>query len=122
MDVFNLLDADLAAEDDRSEGWHMRSASVTDVIGGARIGGSVYDLDEGQWTFPYHYHHGVEEWLVVVTGEPTLRTPAGERSLAPGDTVCFPSGSGRGARRSRSRTDPDARCTSRAVGGRLPGQ
>jgi uncharacterized cupin superfamily protein len=92
MEIFNLLGAELADEEERSEGWRMRSASVGDVIGGARIGGSVYELDEGQWTFPYHYHHGVEEWLVVITGEPTLRAPDGERPLAPGDTVCFPSG------------------------------
>jgi hypothetical protein len=25
------------------------------------FGASVYELPAGQWTFPYHYHHGVEE-------------------------------------------------------------
>jgi uncharacterized cupin superfamily protein len=43
---------------------------------------------------PYHYHHGVEEWLYVAAGAPTLRDPAGARVLAPGDLVCFPSGPG----------------------------
>ena len=33
-----------------------------------------------------------EEWLVVVTGEPTLRSPSGEQRLRPGDVVCFPAG------------------------------
>jgi uncharacterized cupin superfamily protein len=28
----------------------------------------------------------------VVAGSPTLRDPAGEHGLAPGDLVCFPSG------------------------------
>lgn len=28
----------------------------------------------------------------MVAGAPTLREPAGERVLAPGDVVCFPSG------------------------------
>src|SRR5262249_1095252 len=37
-------------------------------------------------------HHGVEEWLYVIAGEPVLRDPSGERSLTPGDLVCFPSG------------------------------
>jgi uncharacterized cupin superfamily protein len=92
VEIFNLLDAELADEEERSEGWRLRWASVSDVIGSARIGGSVYELDEGQWTFPYHYHHGVEEWLLVLAGEPTLRTPDGERQVKPGDTVCFPSG------------------------------
>ena len=42
--------------------------------------------------WPYHYHHGIEEWLYVIAGAPVLREPAGERTLAPGDLVCFPSG------------------------------
>ncbi len=58
------------------------------------LGASVYELPEGEWTFPYHYHHGVEEWLYVVAGAPTLRDVTAERALAPGDLVCFPSGPG----------------------------
>ena len=42
--------------------------------------------------WPYHYHHGIEEWLYVIAGAPVLREPAGERILTPGDLVCFPSG------------------------------
>ena len=42
--------------------------------------------------FPYHFHHGMEEWLLVVDGTPTLRTPDGERELRRGDVVCFPPG------------------------------
>jgi len=92
VQIFNLLTGALADGDDRQEGWRLRSARVGEAIGAGRIGGSVYSLDEGQRTFPYHYHHGVEEWLIVVAGEPTLRTPAGERQLSPGETVAFPSG------------------------------
>jgi uncharacterized cupin superfamily protein len=33
-----------------------------------------------------------EEWLICLSGEPLLRTPEGERRLAPGETVCFPAG------------------------------
>jgi uncharacterized cupin superfamily protein len=91
MEIFNLLEAELE-DGDRREGWLMRSASVGGVLGSARIGGSVYELSEGQQTFPYHYHHGVEEWLLVLAGEPTLRTPDGERGLVAGDLICFPSG------------------------------
>jgi uncharacterized cupin superfamily protein len=42
--------------------------------------------------WPYHYHHGIEEWLYVIAGAPVLREPAGERILTAGDLVCFPSG------------------------------
>ena len=39
---------------------------------------------------PYHYEHGEEEWLLVLAGTPSLRTPAGVERLAPWDLVCFP--------------------------------
>ena len=57
-----------------------------------QIGGCVYELPEGERTYPYHFHHGMEEWLVVLDGAPTLREPDGERVLRRGDVVCFPTG------------------------------
>jgi uncharacterized cupin superfamily protein len=33
-----------------------------------------------------------EEWLLVLVGHPTLRTPEGEFRLDPGDVTCFPTG------------------------------
>jgi uncharacterized cupin superfamily protein len=87
----NLLSAALDHESDRP-GYRCRSARVGERLGATRIGGSLYELDDGERTFPYHYHHGVEEWLLVVDGGPTLRTPAGERRLGVGDVVCFPTG------------------------------
>ena len=35
----------------------------------------------GERSFPYHFHHGMEEWLIVVAGTPALRGPDGERAL-----------------------------------------
>jgi len=61
-------------------------------LGAQRIGASVYQGEAGVPIWPYHYHHGIEEWLYVITGAPVLREPAGERTLTPGDLVCFPSG------------------------------
>lgn len=61
-------------------------------IAGERLGASLYELEPGERTFPYHYELGNDELLVVMTGRPTLRTPEGERELAPGDCVLFPSG------------------------------
>jgi uncharacterized cupin superfamily protein len=59
------------------------------VAAGEQLGGTVYDLAAGEKTFPYHYHHGIEEWLYVVSGTPTLRTPDGERQLREGDVAVF---------------------------------
>jgi uncharacterized cupin superfamily protein len=61
-------------------------------IGAEQLGASVYELDTGQSVCPYHYEYGVEEWLIVLEGTPTLRDPDGEHELAPGDLVCFPTG------------------------------
>jgi uncharacterized cupin superfamily protein len=91
VERFSLLDGDLDREGDRG-GYRRRSASVGERLGATQIGGSVYDLPEGESTFPYHFHHGVEEWLVVVAGTPRVRIPGGERALRPGDVMCFPSG------------------------------
>ena len=43
----------------------------------------------GQAICPYHFHWGDEEWLIVVSGTPTVRTPDGERTLDQGDVACF---------------------------------
>ena len=53
---------------------------------------SVYEIPAGQSICPYHYEYGEEEWLIVVAGRPTLRTPEGERDLEPGDVAFFPTG------------------------------
>ena len=92
MRRFNVLAGELAVEQDRSGYTSHSSRGVARDLGLRRLGASVYELPDGQWTFPYHYHHGVEEWLYVVAGTPTLRDPVGERVLAAGDVVCFPSG------------------------------
>src|SRR5438309_84349 len=68
------------------------------------MGMSVYELPPGQAIGPYHFEWTDEEWLIVLAGRPTLRTPEGERTLDPGDTVCFPAGPD-GAHHTRNDTD-----------------
>jgi uncharacterized cupin superfamily protein len=61
-------------------------------VAGENLGASVYALEPGERTFPYHYELGNDELLLVVEGQPTLREPTGERTLSPGDCVLFQSG------------------------------
>jgi len=68
----------------------------------------VIELPPGESTFPYHHELGNDELLVVVLGTPTLRTPDGERKLAPGDCVLFPSGP-EGAHKITNRSSGPAR-------------
>jgi uncharacterized cupin superfamily protein len=92
MQRFNVLTGELPVQRARSGyAWRGRGG-VARELGLQWFGASVYELPADQWTSPYHYHHGVEEWLYVAAGAPTLRDPAAERVLAPGDLVCFPSG------------------------------
>jgi uncharacterized cupin superfamily protein len=95
MEIFNLFhgEADVGPGGDEPPGYELtRAARVGGRIGAARLGMSIYDLPPGQAICPYHFEWTDEEWLIVIAGEPTLRTPDGERVVRPGDTVCFPAG------------------------------
>jgi uncharacterized cupin superfamily protein len=88
---FNLLapEFDLSSERD---GYQWRGAGVGAALGAEQIGARLYELEQGQRSHPYHFHHGIEEWLLVVAGSPVLRTSDGEQTLRPGDVCCFPAG------------------------------
>ena len=87
----NLKDVGLSQWEER-DGYRRRGVRVGDAIGSEQIGASLYELPGDERTFPYHFHHGVEEWLLVVDGTPTVRLPDGERTLRRGDVVCFAAG------------------------------
>ena len=87
----NLLTVVTEAWNEQS-GFGSRLARIGMSIGAERIGGSVYDLPPGESVCPFHFHYGVEEWLVVLEGRPTLRTPDGEQVLEPWDAASFPVG------------------------------
>ena len=52
----------------------------------------MYELPPGEAIGPYHYENPEEEWLLVLSGRPTLRHPEGEDERAPWDVVFFPRG------------------------------
>jgi uncharacterized cupin superfamily protein len=87
----NVLSVELDEALDEA-GFRHAATTVGARLGAQRIGASVYEAEAGVPIWPYHYHHGIEEWLYVIAGAPVLREPAGERVLTAGDLVCFPSG------------------------------
>ena len=89
--VFNLHGDEWDRTEDRP-GWRSKDAWVGARIGAELIGGSLYELEPGDRLYPYHTHHANEEWLLVVRGRPTLRTPDGKHDLREGDVVAFPRG------------------------------
>ena len=88
---FNVLAPELDDTSER-EGFRWRGAQVGQTAGAEEIGARLYELEDGQRSAPYHFHHGIEEWLIVVDGTPRVRTPLGERVLERGDVLCFPVG------------------------------
>ena len=60
--------------------------------GGKDLGASLYVLKPGATTGYYHFHHGIEEMLILIEGQPSLRTPQGQRKLDMGEVVHFKKG------------------------------
>lgn len=89
-------------------GYDRKFRFVGDQLGAKGMGGTVYELPPGQKSFPYHWHHGLEEMMVVLDGAPTLRTPEGEQTLRRGDAVSFPRGPG-GAHQVRNDSEAPVR-------------
>lgn len=59
---------------------------------GRPLAAAVWELPPGSDGMPYHFHHGTEEYLIVLSGRATLRTPEGERELVPGAVAHFSPG------------------------------
>ena len=91
MKTFNLNGDEWDGTRDR-EGWRIRAALVGQHIGGELIGATMSEVEPGNRLWPYHTHYLNEEWVIVLRGEPTLRTPEGEHVLKEGDVVCCPRG------------------------------
>ena len=89
MKVVNLADEERGEELEHGPFRHF-DRPLGPLLGAELLGCSLYDVPTGARNWPYHWHAGNEEWALVVSGRPTLRTPEGERELAPGDVVGFP--------------------------------
>jgi len=97
--------------------WNVELEAIADGVKGARLlerpegtrlVGAVWELDPGASSGPYHLHHATEELLLVLDGEPTLRSPDGEHRLSRGEVVHFPVGAA-GAHQVLNRSDAPAR-------------
>jgi uncharacterized cupin superfamily protein len=80
--------------------WETQLPEVWDGIYGRRLireegrplSGAVWELPPGSRGVDYHFHHGTEEFLIVLRGTATLRTPDGERKLVEGSVAHFSPG------------------------------
>jgi uncharacterized cupin superfamily protein len=107
VETVNVHGDDWDGANDR-DGWRSRHLSVGKRLGAQKLGATMYEIQPGQRTFPYHWHNAIEEMGIVLAGEPTLRDPAGERRLKAGDVVVFRRGQD-GAHQLRNDTDEPVR-------------
>ena len=73
-------------------GFRASRARVGKQAGAERLGASIWEVPAGEAAYPYHLHLGEEELVIVLTGRPSLRSPAGWRELDEGEIVSFPRG------------------------------
>ncbi len=90
------------------EGFRAGMYRLGTEVGAERTGATVYELPPGQLLCPYHYEYGEEEWVLVLSGRPFVRTPEGTEELKPMDVVFFKRGP-EGAHQVGNRTDEPAR-------------
>ncbi|HEX2087183.1 MAG TPA: cupin domain-containing protein [Solirubrobacteraceae bacterium] len=108
MHRVNLADPTFTYDDDDPEGFRSGMFRMGPRLGAQDTGTTLYELPPGQALCPYHYEYGEEEWLLVLEGRPTVRTPDGEEPADPLDVVFFPKGRD-GAHQVRNDTDTTVR-------------
>ena len=70
----------------------LKGSSVARAAGTTKVGATLYEIPPGKKNLPYHFHHAVEELIIVLSGRLSLRTSDGERELAVGEVVACPTG------------------------------
>jgi uncharacterized cupin superfamily protein len=90
------------------DGFRARRARLGHQLASERLGGSLWEVPPGEAAYPYHYHLVEEEMIVVLEGQPTLRTPGGWRELAQGEVCSFVRGEA-GAHQLVNRTERSVR-------------
>jgi uncharacterized cupin superfamily protein len=104
----NIADPELRWDEDDPDGFKAGMLRPGPDLGAKETGMSVYELPPGQAICPYHYEYGEDEWLLVLAGHPSVRTPDGTDELEPWDVVFFPKGPD-GAHQVRNDGDEPAR-------------
>lgn len=104
----SLSDPDFSHDPDDPEGYRACLFRMGPELGAEQTGMSLYELPPGQALCPYHYEYAEEEWLLVLSGRPSVRTPEGTEPLEPLDVLFFPRGP-EGAHQVRNDSDAPAR-------------
>lgn len=91
MKPSNVFRSEYEYDDADPEGYRCAVARVGQAAGGEALAVKAYEMPPGESLCPYHYEYE-EEWLLVLDGAVSVRTPEGEAELSRGDLVAFPPG------------------------------
>ncbi|MEA2419708.1 MAG: hypothetical protein QOE60_1914 [Thermoleophilaceae bacterium] len=108
MPRVSISDPEFTYDPDDADGFRAGMFRFGPSLGAERSGATVYELPPGQSICPYHYEYGEEEWLLVLDGRPSVRTPEGTEQVEPNEVVFFPIGPA-GAHRVLNETDETVR-------------
>jgi uncharacterized cupin superfamily protein len=104
----SLSKPEIEYDDTDPEGFRAGMFRFGPRLGATETGASLYEIPPGQAVCPYHYEYGEEEWVLALSGRPSVRTPEGTEQLEPLDMAFFPMGRD-GAHQIRNDTDETVR-------------
>jgi uncharacterized cupin superfamily protein len=108
MQRISISEPDFTYDADDPEGFRSGMLRMGPQLGAKETGASVYELPPRQALCPYHYEYAEEEWMLVLEGRPTVRTPEGAEQVDPFEVAFFPKGPA-GAHQIRNDTDTPVR-------------
>ena len=108
MHKVNIADPEFTHDEEDPPGFRAGMFRFGPLLDAKQMGASVYELPPGEAICPYHYEYAEEEWLLVLSGRPSVRHPKGTDELEPWDAVLFGTGPD-GAHQVRNDSDEPAR-------------
>jgi uncharacterized cupin superfamily protein len=90
-DIPNVYEQQFEYDETDPPGYRAGVTRIGRDAGGKDLTIKEFEIPAGETLCPYHYEYE-EEWLLVLQGTATVRTPDGERPAPRGALMCFPAG------------------------------
>jgi uncharacterized cupin superfamily protein len=102
----NVYTQQFEYDDSDPPGYRAGMTLIGKAAGGKDNTIKAFQIPAGESLCPYHYEYE-EEWLLLLEGTVTVRTPEGEQTIERGDLLCFPAGPD-GAHKLTNHSDAEA--------------
>ena len=87
----NVYEQQFEYDDTDRPGYRAGVTRIGALAGGKDTVLKEFQIPPGETLCPYHYEYE-EEWLLLLEGTVTVRTPEGERTIKRGELMCFAPG------------------------------